>query len=299
MKSLLILLILMLRGIQEGSPSPANQGNPPKEQPKNQPPSKIWRPLTEEEEAQMRKAQEHFQATPVAEPTMPAIEEAKSKGGGIVMMPGNLGYLWKSQDPKGVHRVVLPARVIHNSGLIEVFATVSEARDHEAVIRVDCDIHATDISINHGLRLARGNLPEKYGVETKSRVVALLQWKDDEGRTVTYRVEDLILDFRRNRKFPRVGWLYRGGWLVTQDPLTGKERRALLAAYSKMLITTWRDPQSLIDNVLKDEDAGPDSYFANLFVLPKEGTPALLILRRPTPEEAAEILKVEKELYPE
>jgi hypothetical protein len=75
----------------------------------------------------------------------------------------------------------------------------------------------------------------------------------------------------------------------------GKTYRILAASGSRSLLTTYRDPSTLLDNPLMD--AVDDSlYVANYMVLPSSGTKVRVILRAPDEAAKKEIAKIEEEL---
>lgn len=301
MKSLVALLPLALLAVlaAQDQPPPKQDQDPKKLPPSQKAPPQVYQPLSKEEEERLQKAKEKFAVQPVDEPELPSIEEAKNKG--VRELLGG-GYLHTTTDKDGakIHRAVVPASIGITSGMIEVFATLGP-KDHEAVLRIYCDIHVLDLTLSSIMRIKRGDYPEKYGEADKtddSRILVFVQWKDKDGKVVTHRAEDLVIDVKRDRSFPRVGWMYLGAWHESEHPVTKKPQKTLRAALSKLAITTFRDPYSLIDNTLKKDDAEDDIYAANMFVLPDPGTNVLVFFRKPTAEELQAIKKVELEIYP-
>jgi hypothetical protein len=296
MKMIAVPAAFLLMAILQDAPPPQDQPDPKKLPPSQKPAPQVYQPLSKEEEEKLNKLRERFTVAPVeGEPELPSFDEAKNKGCQPLLGGGFLHVADK------IHRAVVPANVGITSGMIEVFATLGP-KDHEAVLRVFCDIHVLDLTISSIMRVKRGQYPEKYGEPDKSddsRILSFVQWKNKDGKPVTYRTEDLIIDVRRDKPFPRVGWMYLGAWHETEHPVTKKPQKMLRAALSKLAMTTFRDPYSLIDNTLKEEDATDDFYAANMFVLPDPGTQVALIFRKPTAKEMEGIKNVEKELYQE
>jgi hypothetical protein len=294
----MLVLLLVVPGFVV---APAqDQPDPEKKQDPKPPPSQrgdnpdVFQPLTEEQEKILREQKARYSLEPVkSEPELPSIDKVAETD----RLPGG-GYLVRNKKGRIV-RAVVPGRVGINSGLIEVFATLGP-KDHESVLKIVCDIHVLDLTLSSLIGLKRGTLPEKYGEADRSdpsRILVFISWRNEEGKLVTHRAEDLLIDVKRRQTFPRVGWLYQGAWEVTEHPVTRRRQKMLRAALSKLGITTFRDPYSLIDNVLKDEDATDDIYAANMFVLPPPGTEILCSMRKPTAEELETIKKVEKEFY--
>jgi hypothetical protein len=302
MKSMLALVPLALVAFIAAQDMPKeekqDQPDPKKLPPSQKAPAQVYQPLSKEEEERLQKAKEKFYVKPVDEPKLPTIEEAKTKG--VRELLGG-GYLHTTEkDGVKTHRAVVPATIGITSGMIEVFATLGP-KDHEAVLRIYCDIHVLDLTLSSIMRIKRGDYPEKYGEADRSddsRILAFVQWRDKDGKAVTHRAEDLVIDVKRDRAFPRVGWMYLGAWHESEHPVTKKPQKTLRAALSKLAITTFRDPYSLIDNTLKKEDSEDDIYAANMFVLPDPGTNVLVFFRKPAPDEMKAIKKVEAEIYP-
>ncbi len=292
----------VLCAFTQDQPKPQDEQDPKKLPPSQKQPPQVYQPLSKEEEERLSKLREKFAVKPVeSEPELPAFDQAKSAKE-CRELPGG-GYQHTLTDDKGTKslRTVVPATVGITSGMIEVFATLGP-KDHEAVLRIFCNIHLLDLSISSWMRMKRGDYPEKYGESDKTddaRILVFIQWKNKDGKVLTYRAEDLIINVKKDRPFPRVGWMYLGGWHESEHPVTKKPQKTLRAALSKLAMTTFRDPYALIDNTLKKEESEDDIYAANMFVLPDPGTEVRVIFRKPTADELQEIKKLEKELYPQ
>jgi hypothetical protein len=270
--------VVYMAAPRQGGPAPARQ-DPPKQDdlPRNQ----------------------DFVVAPIDEPEWPAPDDADAlKKAGHAAFPGGYQFDLKQRDGSRRTGAVVTGKILLDRGLIELLGCGEGGKEHESVVRLDCDIQALD----HALQLSglkRGKLPEKLGADQPdqgARVVILLQWKKD-GKTVTHRAEDIIIGSKRQKTMPRVGFTYVGTWAEVQDPASGNKKtyRVLAATGSRSLVTTYRDPSALLDNPL--EDAMDDTLFAaNYMLLPPSGTPVKVILRGPTADEAKEIAAIEKEL---
>jgi hypothetical protein len=238
---------------------------------------------------------EKYRVKPVDEPAMPVTAEEAKKAGYLTLKGG--GYQFERKD--GAVGVAVPGTILMNRGVVELFACAIGGKEHESVVRIECDIHSLDLAL--GLcDFKRGKVPAKLssGEEQGERLIVLVQWTDG-GKTVTHRAEDLILHAGLDRVMPRVGWTYVGDWVEVTDPMSTptekKTYKVLAAAASRSLMTTWRDSSTLLDNPLPD--AIDDTlYAANPLVAPAPGTSVLVILRPPTKAEREEIAKTEKEL---
>jgi hypothetical protein len=292
----LVLSLIAASGLShQDQPEPKGDQDPKKPPPSQRGDNpQVFQPLTEEQERQLREERERYTIQPVkTEPDPKSLEEVAKE----CRMPGG-GYFDRGEDRR-VIRAVVPGMIGINQGLIEVFATLGP-KDHESVMRIVCDIHVLDLTLSSFMGVKRGQLPQKYGAadeSDESRLLAFVSWKGGDGKVVTHRAEDLLIDVKRGRLFPRVGWAYIGGWEETVHPISQKRQKMLRAALSKLLITSFRDPYSLIDNALKDEDATDDIYAANMFLLPPPGTEVMVAFRRPSAKELEEIKRVESEFY--
>ncbi len=236
--------------------------------------------------------EEKFGADPVEEPAMPFTREEAADRGFVLLKKG--GYVFERED--GTEGVVVPGRILLDNGVIELFACGVGGKEHESVLRLECDIHSLDSALTL-CGLKRGRIPGSRGQEGPDgeRLVALVQWKNDEGKVVTHRAEDLVIHSGRGTPMPRVGWIYVGKWYEAIDPMNKKETyKILMAAATRSLVTTWRNEPTLLGNPMPD--AVDDSlYFANPVVLPSPGKEVIMILRAPTDGERREIARVEGE----
>lgn len=252
------------------------------------------RPVVQEDSS---KEDERFRVAPVDEPAMPLTPEEAKKAGFIPMKGG--GYVFERKD--GVEGVAVPGTVLMNRGVVELFACGVGGKEHESVLRIECDIQSFDMALT-GCGFRRGRLPKDLrdkGVEQGERLLLFVQWKTKDERVVTHRAEDLLLHVKREAPMARTGWTFVGGWVDVVDPTsTPKERKTykvLAAAASRSLVTTWRDPSTLFDN--PNPDAVDDTlYAANFMVAPPSGTRVLVIVRAPSGREREEIAKAEEAL---
>ncbi len=238
---------------------------------------------------------------PVDEPRMP-MDEEEGKKFNYLPLPNHGGFIFERPGPGGkpVGGVIVPGLVLVRRGVIELFGCSESGKVHETVIQIETDIQALDTALTlAGLR--RGGLPRLLDIndpDQGSRVVVLIQWEDKDGKTVTYRSEDLVLSLKRERPMPRVGWTYVGHWTEVLDPTTPtleRRHKVLACTGTRSLVTTFRDKSALLDNPLPE--AEDDTQFAaNYMLLPKSGTPVRIIFRAPLEEERKEIEAIEKQV---
>jgi hypothetical protein len=238
---------------------------------------------------------------PVVEPEFEVGSKAEERPDFVAALQGG-GYIFErsGSDGKRVTGVVVPGTILVTRGLVELFGCGQSGKEHETVLRLECDAQSLDLALTSA-GFTRGRLPTALGIEDPgqgSRVIVLVQWKDKDGKLVTHRSEDLIISIRRNAPMPRVGWTYVAQWAEVQDPTHPKgekTHKVLAAANSRSFVTTFRDKTALLDNPL--EEAVDDTLFAaNYMLLPPSGTPVRVIFRPPTDEERREIAALEKEL---
>lgn len=217
-------------------------------------------------------------------------------------LPFKGGYQFELRDASGKivqSGAVVDGRILLTHGLIELLGCGEGGKEYESVLRLEADIQALDLALQlSGLK--RGPVPAHLNdpsLAQGSRVVVLIQWEDDGGRTVTHRAEDCVVNIHRQKAMPRVGWTYVGALLSLPDPgaPSGKTFRVLAATGTRSLLTTYRDSTTLLDNPI--EDAVDDTlYVANYMVLPRMGTKVRVILRAPDERGRQEIAEAEKEL---
>jgi len=113
------------------------------------------------------------------------------------------------------------------------------------------------------------------------RVIVTIRWEDEKGEKHEVRAEDMIFERARNRSMPHAGWIYTGSRFA-MNPLTKREE--IIADHSKTIMTTWHDPDAILDNPLPD-GRDDEVYFANPNKVPPRGTPIVMEIRVPTEEE--------------
>jgi hypothetical protein len=217
-------------------------------------------------------------------------------------IPFKGGYIYELKDDKGgisQSGIVVDGTILLDRGVIELLGCGSGGKEYESVLRLDADVQGLDLALSL-IGLKRGPIPGRLAdpsLVQGSRVLVLLQWLTEDGKTVTHRAEDCIVNIQRKTPMPRVGWTYVGAMLPVPDPAAtgGKTYRVLAAAGTRSLLTTYRDPSTLLDNPLTD--AIDDSlYVANYMILPPMATKVRVILRAPEEPVKKEIAKLEEEL---
>jgi hypothetical protein len=241
---------------------------------------------------------------PVQEPEVLLDAKVAERPDFVAELPNKGGFIFERRETGGkVIGVVVPGIVLVTRGLVELFGCGEGGKEHETVLRLECDVQSLDLALTSA-GFKRGKIPEKGTIEDPkqgSRVIILVQWTDREGKTVTHRSEDLVVSLRRGTPMPRVGWTYVAQWAEVPDPANPKgeaKNKVLAAANSRSFVTTFRDKTALLDNPL--EEAVDDTLFAaNYMLLPRPGTPVRVIFRTPTEGERKDIGGLEKAIAKE
>jgi len=281
------------------TPAPPSNPLPPlTQEPMPKPPDSKPPPVRED---MFPKMQEYVVKPIEGEPVWPSPSEEKVIAAkGYLQFKGGYQYELTNAEGKVTQSgVVVDGKIILDRGLIELLGCGEGGKEYESMLRLDADVQGLDLALSL-CGLKRGPIPGRLAdpsVMQGSRVIVLLQWVDDAGKTITHRAEDCIVNIARQAPMPRVGWTYVGAMLPVPDPsaTSGKTYRVLAAAGSRSLLTTYRDATTLLDNPLFD--ANDDSlYVSNYMVLPAMGTKVRVILRAPDEAVKKEIAKLEEEL---
>lgn len=202
-------------------------------------------------------------------------------------------------------KVYLKEKKIEISGVIsnahmplELLACAEGGKDYESLVVLKCkpqNIHMALILF--GLKEGKG--PQYFGDPTKPTgdlVLVFIEWQQD-GKTFSYRAEDLIIDLRYNQSMPRTGWSFTGSRFEDEiDFDTGKPtgRKIYLANATKTIIATYHDPAAILDN--PSESGGVGNIFVpNKKLLPEVATEVKVIIRAPNEEELKELKKINEE----
>ena len=180
-------------------------------------------------------------------------------------------------------RVVMDGHIALSAGLVELFACVRGTKDYESVVALDCqpyDLHLGLLAL--GLKPGRPVSRQEAGkLPQGPTVLVRVEWKDAEGRLVSHRAEELILNVKTKKPMEPTGWVFVGSRFVKSDP-EGRELYA--AALTGAVITTYHDPTTVLDN--PHPTGGDDTLFVvNESVVPTVGTPVQIVVE---PEKKAD-----------
>jgi hypothetical protein len=104
-----------------------------------------------------------------------------------------------------------------------------------------------------------------------------VEWEEG-GKSWRARAEDLIYNVHTKKRMEQGAWVFTGSRFVKdRNPNTGQERDIYLANATGTLITTFRDPSSILDNA-SEFSADDTSYVVNEALIPPAGTPVRLLI---------------------
>lgn len=164
-----------------------------------------------------------------------------------------------------IDEIYINGEVNMSEGMIELLACAPRGKTHESVLVLDVDpVHLQIALLLLGLE-ARGNLEYQGDPNTPDgdSVDVYVEWNDPEsGELFRVRGEELIYDINRERPMEVTAWVFTGSRIIDG---------VFMAAVDGSLITTYHDPNTIIDNPLAT--GGDDTvYRVNEEMVPIEGT---------------------------
>jgi len=175
--------------------------------------------------------------------------------------------------------LVMPGRVNMQQGMIELVACSWEGKLHESLFLVPVEPYHLQLALlllglNHkgGVRF-QGDATPPEG----DRVLISVE-KDGK----RWRVEDWIWDVQRKAPMEHTDWVFTGSKFISED---GGQTSVFAAEVTRTLITTYRDPYTILDNPLP---TGTDDevYEVNSKVTPPVGTTVTLVIQPSMPSSA-------------
>jgi len=164
-------------------------------------------------------------------------------------------------------------------GAIEYLACAEGGKSYESILLLKCkpsQLYKALLKI--GLKPGSPASFDESGKPIPPKgpgVVLMVEWKDEKGRPIRVRAEDLIYNSKAKRPMKRIEWTFTGSRLL-EDPETGE--KTLQADMTGNIISThWADPSVLFQNPLP-EATDESLYKANMKLLPKPGTRVRLII---------------------
>ncbi|MBM3333970.1 hypothetical protein FJY63_04850 [Candidatus Sumerlaeota bacterium] len=167
--------------------------------------------------------------------------------------------------------LTMPGRVNMQQGMIELVACSWEGKLHESLFLAPVEPYHLQLALlllglNHkgGVRFQGDTTPPEG-----DRVLIFVE-KDGK----RWRVEDWIWDLQRKAPMQRTEWVFTGSRFVSEG---GGQSNVFAATVTRTLITTYRDPYTILDNPLP---TGTDDevYEVNSKVTPPVGTSVTLVI---------------------
>jgi hypothetical protein len=162
-------------------------------------------------------------------------------------------------------------------GLIELLACTKIGKLHESALVMDVQpVHLQTALILLGLE-HEGGLRYQGDPRTPKgdRVRIWVEWDGDDGKSRRHRAEDLVFNRVTGSHMKHTDWVFSGSRIDSNG--------VFMAQAIGTLITTFHDPDAIIDNPLPE--GGDDTvYIVNAQIAPPKGTPIRMII---TPAESS------------
>jgi hypothetical protein len=195
-------------------------------------------------------------------PAIPALTEI---GGGLY----KLGSIDLDRNKK---TITMYGEVNMSYGLIELLACTKIGKLHESLLVMDVEpIHLNMALILLGLEDKGNSAGVRYQGDPLTpkgdRVRIWVEW-DIDNETKRYRAEDLVFNRVKESHMEYTDWVFTGSRF---------HNGVFMAQAVGTLITTFRDPDTIIDNPLP-EGADDTVYIGNSKIMPPKGTTIKMII---------------------
>ncbi|MBI5779255.1 MAG: hypothetical protein HZA49_07355 [Planctomycetes bacterium] len=218
-----------------------------------------------------------------SETPTPAIPESQV----ITMSQGEKVY-YKSGL---VEKIEIEGAIANPTMPLEFVACADGGKAYESLVVLKCKPWNVQLAlILAGLK--EGGGPKSFGDAAKPTgdlVLVFIAWEKD-GKAVSYRVEDLLIDSGTKKTLDLVGWSFSGSMFVDEmDYDTGKPtgKKIYLADIEKNIIAAWHDPAAILNIPTQG-----NLYLPYKELLPSAGTKIVMTIRPPNPKELEELKKV-------
>jgi len=171
-----------------------------------------------------------------------------------------------------IREIYCNGHVNMSEGMIELLACAPGGKVHESVLILDTDpTHLQVALLLLGLE-QNSNTEEPDAVYKPggSPIYIFIEWKDKQtGEIKSFRGEDLVYNIAAKRTMRPTHWVFNGSRI---------QNGLFMASVEKSLITTYNDPNTIIDNPL---DTGSDDtlYEVNEALVPARGTEVKAIIK--------------------
>jgi len=166
--------------------------------------------------------------------------------------------------------VTLNGWVNMSEGLVELLACGPNGKRHESVLVIDVEPYHLQVALLMlGLEPGGGLLFQgDPRTPTGDSLYVYVSWDECDGDHIHVRGEDLIYNVIEKRTMTHTAWIFSGSRFVN-----GR----FVAAIEQSYITTFHDPNTIIDNPLPT-GADDTLYEVNKNIVPAENTPVTVEL---------------------
>lgn len=190
-----------------------------------------------------------------------------------------------------VEKIEIEGAIANPTMPLEFVACADGGKAYESLVVLKCKPWNVQLAlILAGLK--EGGGPKSFGDATRPTgdlVLAYISWEKD-GKTVSYRVEELLIDSGTKKTLDLVGWSFSGSMFVDEiDYDTGKPtgKKIYLADIEKNIIASWHDPAAILNIPTQG-----NLYLPYKELLPPAGTKIIMTIRPPILKELEELKKV-------
>lgn len=190
-----------------------------------------------------------------------------------------------------VEKIEIEGAIANPTMPLEFVACADGGKAYESLVVLKCKPWNVQLAlILAGLK--EGGGPKSFGDTAKPTgdlVLVYISWEKDN-KTVSYRVEELLIDSGTKKPLDLVGWSFSGSMFVDEtDYDTGKPtgKKIYLADIEKNIIASWHDPAAILNIPTQG-----NLYLPYKELLPPAGTKIIMTIRPPNPKELEELKKV-------
>ena len=204
-----------------------------------------------------------FRSIKVAGESFPAIPAMTKVGDGLYKL-GNIDLNLNNKT------ITMYGKINMAYGLIELLACTKIGKLHESLLVIDVQpVHLQTALILLGLEYVGGLRYQGDPRTPKGDPVRIwLEWEKD-GQKKRHRAEDLVFNREKQSSMDHINWVFTGSRINNQG--------VFMAQAIGTLITTYRDPDAIIDNPLP-EGANDTIYIVNNQITPPKGTDIKMII---------------------
>ncbi|MFI5252337.1 MAG: YdjY domain-containing protein [Bacteroidota bacterium] len=166
--------------------------------------------------------------------------------------------------------LTMPGKINMQKGMIELVACATGGKTHESVVVVDVvPYHLQVALILLGLNYIGGLSVQGDTLTPRGDSVDVFMTWNKNGQDTTVRAEDFAWDIPNKRSMEHTPWIFSGSRMID-----GK----YMADVEKSLVTTYHDPNSILDNPLST-GRDDETYRVNESLVPPKGTPVKVTIK--------------------